>query len=190
MLQNRVCSHPHPVVDQFLVIQFPSNIVTFYCSECSATVSLIGGFNPIQSVIFIIDMDFFWPIEFNDLVQWFPYHCDFPLRKLLNYLSIRILAKSIPFTTAVMSIFNLVGGFNPPETYLSDWIIIPTIGENNNIDTGVSSPSPCKITIWIWGYTCASILHMTPFPDKTDDVILQMTIPPKRYQTISIDLYK
>ena len=56
------------------------------------------------------------------------------------------------------------------------------------IHAGVSSPSPCKMTIWIWGYACASILHMTPFPDKTDDVILKMTIPPKRYQTIYIGI--
>jgi hypothetical protein len=24
----------------------------------------------------------------------------------------------------------LIGGFNPPEKYESDWIIIPTLGEN------------------------------------------------------------
>jgi hypothetical protein len=29
-----------------------------------------------------------------------------------------------------MGIISLVGGFNPPEKYWSDWIIIPTIGEN------------------------------------------------------------
>jgi len=27
-------------------------------------------------------------------------------------------------------IYTLIGGFNPPEKYLSDWIIIPTTGEN------------------------------------------------------------
>jgi len=28
---------------------------------------------------------------------------------------------------------SLVGGFNPPEKYESDWIIIPTIGENKKM---------------------------------------------------------
>jgi hypothetical protein len=28
-------------------------------------------------------------------------------------------------------LFYLIGGFNPPETYESDWIIIPTIGGKN-----------------------------------------------------------
>ena len=74
MLKNRVCTHPN-LVDQFLVIQFPSNIVTFYCSECSATVSVIrwrtSYFNPIQLVIYHRYGMFFGPlssmIEFNDL---------------------------------------------------------------------------------------------------------------------------
>ena len=35
--------------------------------------------------------------------------------------------------------YNLVGGFNPSEKYWSEWIIIPTIGENKKCSKSPTS---------------------------------------------------
>ena len=54
-------------------------------------------------------------------------------------------------------------GFNPSEKYESDWIIIPTIGENKNVPNHQPVKEIERVLIfWTWHFLKARILISWP----------------------------